>query len=886
MLSITYSIIEPMNRVRRKCVNLSLVVGFAFACAMLGCQPSSPESNNASVSGETPKKASGDGNSKGSEEPIKDNSKQADKSKNAASNNNAEYNKNTESPIADSAEEAKRLIAECVANYGSLKSYEDDAILHLSIPLESDPVLVNQPLRIAFERPNKLAMNARALRSMWTSQTFESIVGEGSTAIFDNQRVVRPLPDSINIDWLLEDHLFSVLPIPNVGSPLAIELLLASKPMEYFFAKGTFAMLSKEVFDNVSCERVEIIYNEGRFVLWVDPTRKLILRQELPIEIILAAFPPMPPEFDRTQIRFSVDLIAAKADSQIDWSKWSLPRKPTDLLVRRFVEPPFRGLPKLLGEVLAPVLLKNVEGVDVFDSAARKTPITLLSWIDNSNASRSHVDEIRALEREFSNLGLQSTCQIMLVSNLPADKMKVAMQAWNCDLPLALDTKSELQKQCGVSRPFANVVIGRDNRLHLISEVPDFRVLSNVVQLLKEGVDLAAREIQGAVHDEARYASRLHRNILNKEQIENMQQMHQEIAPFPMMNHDMERDWVLKLEQSLAAAGGELYLPHIAPDAMLAEDVFAKKDNAYRMMTGLDESGGVFTVDQSGEKSLISSIPIELATNAIRIHIRPDPWTHGWVAVVPEGLPRFWFFVAPVKTTATWTPTEAVQIKLEEGESIESSMWAMKDGLPILCLTTNKSRLRMFEPTTQKLTNSKLESNMVSMVGVIPQLDMDANSVGWSSLWSDSALAPLAGMSLKSETQQLLFRPEFGNWVWGVGRQGPNLVALRKLESGETGSIQLDRFYKPLFSTALSVRPEQCRLLSAATIDKNQFYWLAAAPNRVLHLQTRDGGPPDQMSFGERVFGATIVPHGLKLKLIVALEKEVSCWTLSPKSPR
>jgi hypothetical protein len=304
------------------------------------------------------------------------------------------------------------------------------------------------------------------------------------------------------------------------------------------------------------------------------------------------------------------------------------------------------------------------------------------------------------------------------------------------------------------------------------------------------------------------------------------------------------------------------------------------------MMTGIDESGGIFTVDQSGEKSLVSSIPIELATNAVRIHIRPDPWTHGWVAVIPEGLPRFWFFMAPKRTTGAWVPTEAVQIKLDEGESIESSMWATKDGSPILCMTTNKSRLRMFEPTTQKLTNSKLESNVVSMVGVIPQLDVDANCVGWSSLWSDSALDPLAGMSLNSQTQQLMFRPEFGNWVWGVGRQGPNLVALRKLESGETGSIQLDRSYKPLFSTALSVRPEQCRLLSAATVDKNQFYWLAAAPNRVLHLQTRDGGLPDQMSFGERVFGATILPYGSKLKLIVALEKEVSCWTLSPKSPR
>jgi hypothetical protein len=300
------------------------------------------------------------------------------------------------------------------------------------------------------------------------------------------------------------------------------------------------------------------------------------------------------------------------------------------------------------------------------------------------------------------------------------------------------------------------------------------------------------------------------------------------------------------------------------------------------MMTVLDETGGIFAVDQSGVKSLISSIPIELANNAIRIHVRPEPWTHGWVAVIPEGLPRFWFCVVPTRTSGGWTPTEAAQIKLDEGESIESSTWAMKDGTPLLCMTTNKSKLRVFDPTAQKLSNSKLESTAVSMVGIIPQLDEKANCVGWSSIWSDSAIDPLPGMSANSETQQISFRPEFGNWVWGMGKQGPQLVALQKLESGETGSIQLDSNYKPLFSTALSVRPEQCRLLSATSLNKNQFYWLATAPNRVLHLQTQDGGLPDQMSFGERVFSATIVPDGTKLKLVVALEKEVSCWTVEP----
>lgn len=121
--------------------------------------------------------------------------------------------------------------------------------------------------------------------------------------------------------------------------------------------------------------------------------------------------------------------------------------------------------------------------------------------------------------------------------------------------------------------------------------------------------------------------------------------------------------------------------------------------------------------------------------------------------------------------------------------------------------------------------------------------------------------------------------PEVGNWVWGQGASESYLVGLEKMPSGETGAVLMNRQYQPLFRQVLSVRPEQCKLLAATQTSQSKFYWLATAPNRVLHLQSVDA-IPDQMSFGKRVYGATLLADGEKLRMVVVLEDEVSCWTL------
>ena len=53
----------------------------------------------------------------------------------------------------------------------------------------------------------------------------------------------------------------------------------------------------------------------------------------------------------------------------------------------------------------------------------------------------------------------------------------------------------------------------------------------------------------------------------------------------------------------------------------------------------------------------------------------------------------------------------------------------------------------------------------------------------------------------------------------------------------------------------------------------------------MLHLQTADGFDVDQMCLGKRIAGAGIYPDGKKLRVVIAVDTEVNCWTIELPEP-
>ena len=784
--------------------------------------------------------------------------------------------------VSDPAARAK--LESCIAQYKRVKSYEDRGVLSIRIPtsVPSEPRVITEPMRIAFESPNRLAIQARGLKTMWSpSNTWEAVVGKVNSKPFGSQRLVRPLPDAIDLTWLIVDHLGPLVNDPIIGSPFHLQLLFDEKPLAYMMEPNSIVkLLEPAVFDAAKCDRIQVLSKELKWVFWIDQETQLLRKYEIPVQGIELLVPGLPAEFDPTKAELSVELVGAKANASVDWSQWQIPNQQDEIPVRRFIEAPPRNAPFLIGKTLKPFDLKDATGKRILDSAERMKPITVLCWITNDDVGEMFVKYLFEIQREFEKRKLNSA-EIVLVSQANPTDMQASLKKWNCLLPLAIDTTNLTETEFLIQRQPAVVIIDNQVRVQHFDEFGYFNFIPNVVEDLQRGVNIAARRLQLAIHDEARYNSRLHRAVIEKSQTEKLLP----IEEFPFAFHEPMDIWNAPFSEPIIAAGSEHFYPQVGKSNG-ADGLFAADTVRQRVMTVLDESGRVFCIDNTGAKTLVATLPTEQAANPKRIHVLPDPWTHRWIAIVPEGLPRFWLIDGSEK--ASDVPVVATQYDLDDNETPTAFVWTMKDGVPSLTLGTSASKLRVLDPQTKK----RFSSPTAPIASIVPIVTDLGECVGWNAIKENGEIEELEAFRSSSlpskgveQPARLTFIPQASSWEWGRHRKQGLLLGLATLPSGETGTILQSRLFEPLLRHPLSVRPEQCRVLSSTNAINGTLYWLATAPNRVLHLQTADGFDVDQMCLGKRIAGAGIYPDGKKLRVVIAVDTEVNCWTIELPEP-
>ena len=791
-------------------------------------------------------------------------------------------------PTAESTAAARALLDACISKYKRLQSYEDLGVLSIRIPTEvpKAPKVITEPMRIAFEAPNKLAIQSRTLQAMWSSKsnTWEAIVGKESSKPFGSQRLVRPLPDAIDLTWLIVDNLGASLNDPVIGSPIQLQLLFDEKPLAYLLEPDSkLTLLPPDDFDSAKCDRIQVISKGLKWVFWIDQEKQLLRKYEMPTQGIEFLFPGLPLDFDPTKAELSVELVGAKANPNVDWSVWKIPNQPDEIPVRRLIDAPPRNTPPLIGKQLEAFDLIGADGKVILDSAQRSKWITVLCWVTNDEIGEKFVKYLFDIQRELEKR-TPSKAEIILVTQAEASVMEASLLKWNCSLPLAIDTQGLTQKVFSIQRQPAVVVLDKQVRVQHFDEFGYLDLIPNIVENLQLGVDIASRRLQNAIHDEARFNSRLHRSMVDKSQTESLAS----IESFPFTYHKSKEAWHTAFDETIIAASAE----HFYPNEESTKDgfgLFAPNAKRQRITTVLDELGRVTSVDNSGVKKWIANIPIDQADNAKRIHVLPDPWTHRWIAIVPEGLPRYWL-IDPT-ATANEDPVDATQYDLDEDESPVAFAWTVKDGEPTLTIATSTLKLRVLDPQSKK----RFSADSAAIASIVPFLNDRGECLTWNVVKTDGQIEELEDLrsnsfassdeSSLSKIRNLTFTPQASAWVWGCSRNRGVMLGLAQLPSGESGTILQSRLFEPILRHPLSVRPEQCRILSATTLVDGSFYWLSTAPNRVLHLQTGDGLVADQMSLGKRIVTAGIFPDDSNLQVVLVIDKEVNCWSIETPKP-
>lgn len=789
---------------------------------------------------------------------------------------------------ADTTAKAMGLLEECFGKYRNVKSYEDNATLRVRVPATRNngvPIDVTENIRMAFERPNRLAMDIYNVKGCWTSTTWEALVGDQSFKPFGNQRLVRPLPDAIDLPWLGTYELPALLYKPNVGLPIQFELLLAEKPFDLIRgAESKFKLLSPESFDSALCDRVQIDHRGLSWVFWIDQKEKLLRRFEMPLETL--NLPPMKDD-EKKECLFAIELASANANKSIDWSRWQIPAASNqEVAVRKLIAPPQQTVSPIVGRVIEPFDLKDIDGNRIMDSAARSKRFSILCWLADDQSGESFCKDLMAAQREIEKQKLNTIAEIVLITQSDGKKMVEALKKWNCPLPLAVDKLDESnisQSRFLIQHTPSIAILDGKAKVQMADLIlaSDFvQYLPELVVRLRDGEDIADRQLQNVVDNQARYIAELHRSIIDKTQVEKLPA----IPPFQFLQHTMSRDWAVRFDDSLIGAGGEQFYP-ASNSSVTAIDFTPGTANAKRAMTALDNLGNVFTVNSLGERKLLTTIPVEQADGAKRIHTLTDPWTHEWIAIVPEGLPRYWIVRAdggsPAETKV------APQFQIANQETVVAFAWTRRGKTSSLTIATSGASILTHDPTNDVVKNAKFDNDALA---IIPGINAAGVNYDWSVVHGNRRLSKIQSLptnetdeepvTMDARKSEISFIPEPGAWVWGKNKTNGFLAGLAQLPTGETGIAAMDHRLETLWSIPLSVRPEQCRLLSSATLSDGTLYWLAVGPSRVIHLLTSDGRIADKASFGSRVIGAAIYPDGENLKLVVALESEVSCWSL------
>ena len=779
--------------------------------------------------------------------------------------------------VPGSPEDAKRLLAAALSKYRTLDRYSDAGEVRIEQP--GNPSLTI-PFRIAFERPNRLALASHSAVGTWTTTTWEGICGEPVNP-YPNQRLVRPLPDRIDFGWISSDYLGGLLVEP-IGIPIQLEWLLSSRSFEALEdSTCKLELLQRDSTEGRSCDRVRMEVNGQRWVFWIDRDDALIRRMELPASLF---YPGLPPE-RASGIRCEIDFRDAVANQPIDWSRWRIADRPDDIRVRRMVMPPPIASTQILGSTLEPFDLRASDGSLLLDAAEPKRPVSVLCWIDSSARSEACVRELMVLRKALSEQEWGGRCGIYLVGQGPAEELVESLKKWNCDLPLAIDKQKLSESLFKLASVPSLVIMDRDRRIQVSETLVQPIYSSAIIDLIRRidsKEDLASRQLQQDADNQARFIAALHRVVIDKEEIKRLDA----IREFQFALHGMRRSWRTDIEKPLVSAGGAWHPEAAVSEANKGTYPFTGTGK-HIVMSALDETGRILTFDDLGNKLEIGKVEIEQADGARRIQMAIDPWSRKWVAIVPEGLPRFWIASSKIEGGVPGAPVpSATTYNTGDVETPVAFAWTSLKSEPAIAIATSESRLLVINPENEK----RLDAFGEATIGIAPSLDANGRVFQWNAVSAKGRMVRIRNLTgetvesvespIEARLEQLTFVPRGSNWLWGRQGGDPITLCLANLPTGETGIVVCDVLHQALRSRPITALGEQARLLSSVRLPDGTLYGLALGPNRVLHLFTSDLQIMDQVSFDSRIYGAALFADGRDLKMVVALEKEVSAWSI------
>lgn len=414
-------------------------------------------------------------------------------------------------PVSQAAEKnsPNELLQQLLAAYRNATTYQDQAVVKLQFRRSGEQAAYAWPAAVAFERPNKVALNVYQATVRSDGQQFKAAIADPESNNVDGQIVVRKAPEKLQLTELANDPLlYDILSGRARRQPIQLELLLESRGLANAFAADVACQLLEEgVTDGKTCRRIAVPSPGGNFIFWIDREQSLLRRLDYPAAALL---PDLAADTTVTDLQFWVELTGGSLNGKIAADKWELPQPAGAKIVKSFVPPP-RPLPsQLFGKQPSEFYFTTLDDRRL-TQAQLTEKIAVLCWYHDNPACEATLQQVAAAAKEFKDHP-QVTFHAVSTDPLPAtaEQIRSKLTQWQVDLPVVRDLEAFGDKVFKIQFQPSIIVFDKTGRVQIfeLGGNPELaKQLSVIIERLLKGDDLAAELLTASAREHADYAT-------------------------------------------------------------------------------------------------------------------------------------------------------------------------------------------------------------------------------------------------------------------------------------------------------------------------------------------------------------------------------------------
>ena len=184
--------------------------------------------------------------------------------------------------LAGCGDDPRALVDAMGRAYRAADHYADDARVRVVRTRGDGTVEEAHPFRVAFQRPDRLRIDAYDARIVADGRRLRAAVGG-----IPGQVLAADVESPLALDQLFADReLQAALTEGEAGCPTQLPLLLADDTIDLILgdATGPPRLVGTETIDGHACGRIAVPKPDGTLELWIDRRTKLLRRMQVPTD--------------------------------------------------------------------------------------------------------------------------------------------------------------------------------------------------------------------------------------------------------------------------------------------------------------------------------------------------------------------------------------------------------------------------------------------------------------------------------------------------------------------------------------------------------------------------------------------------------------------------